>query len=106
VNSDAEIPPYMDFLKGTDWPAGIALPQPDSDPDGVFVQQIVVMPEPHTPRWHAVWAKSAYNDYEEYYGTKADVLAWARPRCGNIQVWNDELRDLQPLPPHEPEAAE
>lgn len=106
MNSDDGMPPYMDFLKGTDWPAGMALPQPDLDPDGVFVQHIVVMPEPHTPRWHAVWAKSAYNEYEEFYGTEADAIAWARARCSNIQVWNDKLGDLQPLPPREQEAAE
>lgn len=102
MNSDDETP-YMDFLKGAGWPAGMALPQPD--PDGVFVQHIVVMPEPHTPRWHAVWAQSAYNDHEEFYGTEADVIAWARARCGNIQVWNDEVRDLEPLL-HQQEAAE
>jgi hypothetical protein len=96
----------MDFLKGTDWPAGMVLPQPDPDPDGVFVQQIVLMPEPHTPGWHAVWAKTAYNDHEEFYGTKAEVIGWARSRCGNILIWNEELRDLRPLPEHEEGATE
>lgn len=55
------------------------------------------MPEPRAARWHAVWAKSAYNDHEEFYGTKLEVIRWARPRCHKILIWNETLRDIEPL---------
>jgi hypothetical protein len=49
--------------------------------DNISYDHNQVVPEPHTASWHAVWAKSAYNDREEFSGTKLEVIDWARPRA-------------------------
>ena len=35
-----------------------------------FSQNVVIMPEPHSERWYALWAVSAVSTGGEFYGTR------------------------------------
>ncbi|MCW2541835.1 MAG: hypothetical protein JWN95_3560 [Frankiales bacterium] len=64
--------------------------------DGTFEQSVVAMPTPHSvDRWHAVWSTDANNGFEEFEGSKDEVVTWSIGRCKVAWIWSDEKQDVE-----------
>ena len=81
---------YMDWPDSPDEKQGLSGPS-------MFVDNVVVMPTPHEPTWHGLWAFDADDGHEEFYGDKDAVIAWARSKSTVVRVWSDVLEDLELL---------
>lgn len=71
--------------------------QSTPETSSAFTQNVVIMPEPHSTHWHAVFALDDHNGHEEYYGTRDEAIAWARDRCSDIHIWSETTQDLEAL---------
>jgi hypothetical protein len=81
--------------KYIDWSEG-----PDMDAEGGSSESpdnVVVMPTPHSGSWHGVWAFDRQGGHEEFYGSRAEVIAWAKEKSATVRVWSEETQDIEPL---------
>jgi hypothetical protein len=77
--------------------ATVAGPKPVTEPISVAHLMPTSRRCPNDDDWHAVWSYDTGNGHEEFDGTKAAVLAWARARSPEVWVWSEVLQDLEPV---------